>query len=306
MSRSLADRAPSLSTLPPLPPSPPLDSLDDPEHTSDGLSEVETLQDPPLEISADVISYSLSACGNSTSSSKEHFKTATQLISFLEIQSSGGRESAAQEVYLLIEDISDDVIRILKNHIGFQPGTAAEYSSGRVNNSAQGDAAKLHADRLSSTLFDRARPNEIQELLTWWKLFSHSRAGYGRESEALRENNADTRRIVVPHFTVHISDTLRETSYNGPEVGVRTLLSSLRQRQPENKGGLHGLLGPKPGLEISTKVHKLDCFTYRPHQVITEVTHDTWGAAGEERVSFSQLWKGSTKFCKLSFKQMTR
>jgi hypothetical protein len=121
----------------------------------------------PPEIPVDIITYTLaSSQGNSSSLSREHLTTASQLVSWLSEQSLRCRNGAVQEVFLLVEDVSDDVVQILRDHIGFNDGIIADYTKGRVNGVRREDApSKLYANRFSSTVLDRARSNEAQKSL---------------------------------------------------------------------------------------------------------------------------------------------
>ena len=207
------------------------------------------------------------------------------------------------------------MVRSLVDVLEFNPNTVIEHIKGRVNDDGlEKKQSGLHADRIQSTLFDHISRRDNQESLTWWKLFSHSRAGYSREKEALDGSSADIRKMTVPHFEVHISDTLRNTTTAGVDLRVKSVGAIVRtqwrkQKEMAGRGKAHkkpspskehdaDLTTPKANAEqFSRKVHKLDVRTYRPHQVITEVKKDTWGAAAEERITFTKLERNGSKIC---------
>ncbi|KAF2471800.1 uncharacterized protein BDR25DRAFT_303198 [Lindgomyces ingoldianus] len=245
-----------------------------------------------------------------------HLKTVDDVRAFLESLSSAHLSST--DFLLLIEDISNDVIQTLADNLDFNPSTVTEHVKGRVNDDgSEKRKSGLHVDKIQSTLFDHITRRDNQESLTWWKLFSHSRTGYTREKEALDVCGADTRKMTVPHFEVHISDTFRDTAPAEMDIRVRSVATTVKtqwQKQKEmasRKKSKEAPLSKEHNLGLtaershpeqrSRKVHKLDAKTYRPHQVITEVKKDTWGAAAEERITFTKLEREGSRFYILLF-----
>ncbi|ORY12844.1 hypothetical protein BCR34DRAFT_285402 [Clohesyomyces aquaticus] len=225
-------------------------------------------------------------------------------------------QRSRNDYLLLIEDISNDVVQCLVETLDLNANFVTEHVKGRVNDDGhEKRKSGLHVDRIQSTLFDHISRRENQESFTWYKLFTHSREGFTREKEALDGSAADTRKMTVPHFEVHISDTFRKDTPAEMDLRVKSvgdLVSTQWRKQKEaagrRKGGTsskeHDLVptSQKSHSEhVSRKVHKLDAKTYRPHQVITEVKKDTWGAAAEERITFSKVERNGSKYYILLF-----
>jgi hypothetical protein len=223
------------------------------------------------------------------------------------------------DILLLINDISEGLFNYLRSNVSFRTSTYREHTRGRVNRHDRGDSNhKFHANELQRTLFDRIQTDD--DSITWWKLFSHSRAGYIPEKEALDDADADMTKIFVPHFVMHIADTYREA---GPNILSRRLThiadrtkgvfkkdwwrsklgiqqhgayeitteegrSEQETEEPEQNGqeSREGAETYHP--DTTRKVHKLGNHTYRAHQVITNVYNDRWGCASEERVTLSE------------------
>lgn len=247
---------------------------------------------------------------------EKHLKNVDDLRTLLEDTSS--QQGSPNDFLLLIEDISNEVVESLVDILDLNPKTVAEHVKGRVNDDGlEKRRSDLHVDRIQSTFFDHISRRDNQESLTWWKLFSHSRAGYTREKEALDGSTADTRKMTVPHFEVHVSDTFRRSTAPAEmDLRVKSVGALVRtqwkrkQREMASRRGKEQKLpssskeddtsstAQKSHVELrSRKVHRLDAKTYRPHQVVTEVKEDTWGAAAEERITFSKLERDGSKYC---------
>jgi len=117
-------------------------------------------------------------------------------------------DRAVNKYLLLIEDISPEVIRELRENLDIQNDVFEHHMMERLNgDSTQQVGNFLHAEKLSSTLLGRVSTKRDNYSLTWWRLLTHSLVGYTYEKEALTESDADATKIVVPHFSVHISST---------------------------------------------------------------------------------------------------
>jgi hypothetical protein len=247
------------------------------------------------EDSVDIIVHSLSA----KAKGRPKFKLTSewQLIDFL------GDEMLGKNQYLmLIEDISPEVIRVLSRYLHIQEDVFEHHTRGRVNNDdTRQVGGVLHAKNLASTLLGRASAKKDKYSLTWWKLQTHSLQRYTYEREALTESGSDATKVVVPHFSVHISDTRRQVgSGNKHKTQVNSAVNELRRQWKKTKGEAelnHSKAKALQVEETEDTIFKLHCNTYRAHQVISEVKHDVWGAASEERLSYVKASRRGSTFC---------
>jgi hypothetical protein len=247
-------------------------------------------------VPVDVILYSFPQNGNA--SSQFHFQTEGELAFYLKNYRS---MSAQPSVNLLfIEDISPHITRKLRTYLNFQPANVTNHVKGRTNESDEEKTQKvLHKNKLQSTLFSSVGGSENDYSLTWWKLSTHSLEGYMCETEAFKNSNADLKKVVVPHFTVQFSDTLKDVvpgheKKSNPSSALKLLKADWRKAREEADGQPVKIVVEN----IQEKIYKLDCHTYRPHQVITEVIDDMWGTACEERFTCSQISNQGSTYCK--------
>jgi hypothetical protein len=314
MAGSVGNR--SSQSLPPLPPSPEQrarslspTSFVHVSNSADGSSEEganDPFELPQAEIPIDILIYTFEE--HADTPLVERITKGSALSQILESSSHDSEEVQPKGILLAIEDISAQLERLLLAHGVISMSTLEEHYRGRVNDPdhAKPKRKKLHADSMEFTLFDRVQPREQLESLTWWKLFTHSRAGYGLEQEALDEQHADTKKLVVPHFAIQISDTFKDSTPIKNEARLKSATAIIRQRvgkkleksNEESETLQDYLRGLDPVQKYTLNRYYLECNTYRPHQVITEVSDETWGAAAEERITFGQKKKGNTTFCK--------
>ncbi|KAF2733252.1 hypothetical protein EJ04DRAFT_276216 [Polyplosphaeria fusca] len=256
--------------------------------------------------------------------------TLNALREFLTDDSRYGSDSTS---LLLAEDISSEAIELIGASSNFHLGTASEHLKGRINCREEGSKERLHVEQMRTTLFDRVTQHEGQESITWWRLFTHSRTGSTHEMEALNECEADTRKVTVPHFELHLSDTLTKNRPTKSDIRSQGIAGALKHQWSEIKKrsiskkkpkkpkkpktpqdartntGVSTLSAPEPSLtdndhtiqdgdgSFHMAVHKIDLHTYRGHQVITEVHNELWGSAAEERVTFGNFTHhGSTHY----------
>lgn len=301
-------------------PGPAIDPLSVPNQgqnaTPEDVGDALTVSIPNPSKPVDVIIHSFQhdvATGPGT-----HVRTLDDLKAFLEKDPTS--QSPGTDYLLLVEDIPNHAVEYMADVLDFNPKTALEHVKGRVNDWRDKSRSDLHVNKLRSTLFDHISRRENQESLTWWRLFSHSRKGYTREKEALDKAAADTRKITVPHFEVHISDTFRKSPSDDIELGAKglgALVKSQWQKKQKEMGHRRKTKQPQlpsslndttpdptttsqPTELRSREVFKLDSVTYRAHQVVTEVDDDVWGAAAEERITFSRIRRDGSNYCRYS------
>jgi hypothetical protein len=124
---------------------------------------------------------------------------------------------------------------------------------------------------------------------------SQSKEGRRREEEALNESKADASKIVAPVFPIKLQETVTEDTddrhdwnWNDMKHPIRSFNAFKRQLT-------------FPVEDIQDTIFKLDCHTYRPHQVITEVKDKQWGSASEERMTFFKINRDGSDYCKPEF-----
>lgn len=216
----------------------------------------------------------------------------------------GGRLNHARtgNFLLLIEDISPEVVSELTNHLDIETDVFKHHARERLNGKGiRQRESILHADKLASTLLGRTSTKKDSYSLTWWKLLTYSLAKYTSEMEALMESNADATKVVVPHFSVQISDTQRKVDPSKKQItqvksGARELLRQWNKTRDEAEG--YGNHSRNLDLERTVEtVYKLHCNTYRAHQVVSEVKDDMWGSASEERLTYVKASSHGSTFC---------
>jgi hypothetical protein len=182
--------------------------------------------------------------------------------------------SRSQHIFL-IQDISQGVTDDLEEELGFSASAAAEqHIKGRVNSkSSKSESIGLHWERLASNFFNTSSPKSEIASISWWRLLAQSKEGRRREEEALYESKADVSKIVAPVFPIKLQETVSEDTderhdwnWNDMKHPIRSLNAFKRQ-----------LTFPVEGIQDT--IFELDCHTYRPHQVITEVQGKDWGSA---------------------------
>ncbi|KAF2837332.1 hypothetical protein M501DRAFT_995934 [Patellaria atrata CBS 101060] len=233
-----------------------------------------------------------------------HITNLLDLDYFIE----GITSSSQKADYLfLIEDPSPEVYFQIAEHISPGEFPKLEHTDGRVNNPiTPQNECKLVEHSLSSTIFDTIREKGEHRSLTWWRLFSHRRDLYTHEKQALDEAHADTSKFVVPHFAVQISDTQKDVATDPVDLkDVKRSMNKMMARQwrkAQKKGPTNRDKSEEKEDVVKRSVYKLDCETYRPHQVITEVKDDdVWGTAAEERISFFKFEKANSAYSFILF-----
>ena len=145
------------------------------------------------------------------------------------------------------------------------------------------------------TLFGASSAKSDITSISWWRLLSQSKEGLRREEEALNESKADASKIVAPVFPIKLQETVTEDSderydwsWNNMKHPIESFNAFKRQLT-------------FPVEDIQDTIFKLDCHTYRPHQVITEVKDKEWGSASEEHMTFFKINRDGSDYCKLEF-----
>ena len=277
--------------------------MDDTNPQSPSAAETHPVVESEEELSqiggVDIIVHSLFTDGYSGHDFKINSKS--QLLDFL--NSVSLPDAPSNQYLLLIEDISPEVIHELSNRLHIQADIFDHHTKGRLNgDDTQQTGSVLHAQKLGSTLLSRASARKDNYSLTWWKLLTHSLAGYTYEREALTESDADATKVVVPHFSVHISDTRRKVGSTKNQTtqvksGFKEFVRQWKKTQDETEMIWHSNKEKSLVERREETVCKLYCNTYRPHQVISEVERDRWGSAGEERLTYVKASMNGSTFC---------
>lgn len=225
-------------------------------------------------------------------------RTSDDLTSF--IQSTEDEESHSQEHILLIQDISNEATDILKSEIGFSPSVAEKHGQGRVND-RPGKPTKFvpHSERLEFTLFDRTlkAPDKSCQSLSWWRLLTQTMEGNKHEEEAFVESHADFSKVVAPIFPVEIEEQ-HNKEYSDVRKSDKWYSRWASNTNRTLTGGGFVSWEQDQGDTYEESIFKLDCHTYRAHQVVTEVSNKMWASACEERVTFCNIGTDTARFCK--------
>ncbi|KAE8448850.1 hypothetical protein EG329_008852 [Mollisiaceae sp. DMI_Dod_QoI] len=199
-----------------------------------------------------------------------------------------------RQYIVIIQDVSPDVIDILEQELGIPSSISDKHIQGRVNNCPSKPRSKaLHSERLTTTLLGRSSKalDETIRSITWWRLLSQNRESQKHEAEAMVESGADLSRFVTPIFPYEVKGVSTKGS---SEKESKKWYQYFGRAIKASTGGFNPL--KKAGIQEES-IFKLDCHTYRPHQIITEVADSTWGSACEERVSFCDVKVRSANFC---------
>jgi hypothetical protein len=242
--------------------------------------------------STDIIVYMIPKCENPTAELKIYNRE--ELLYFIKRIKQSPR-SRSQYLFL-IQDISQGVIDGLEEELGFPASVAEEHVKGRVNGeSSRPERTGLHSERLASNLFGASSAKSDITSVSWWRLLSQSKEGRRREEKALNESKADASKIVAPVFPIKLQETATEDTderhdwnWNDMKHPIRFFNAFKRQLT-------------FPVEDIQDTIFKLDCHTYRPHQVITEVKDQEWGSASEERMTFFKITRDGSDYCKPEF-----
>lgn len=195
---------------------------------------------------------------------------------------------------LLIEDCPWEVVMTLERDLDGSGGISSMYKRHvrgcATRNPFAPKAGALHSEKLKTTSFERFAGNidVPSHVLTWWKLSSQNQEGQEHESEALLEDNADLSRFVAP--ILPSKSKLLPTSNDSREASKPWYKKVVQM----STGGIHPRM--MAGL-CEESIFRLDCSTYRPHHIITEVSDSMWGTACEERVSYINVKLGMNSFC---------
>jgi hypothetical protein len=242
--------------------------------------------------SVDVIVQTIPDNGEHVARTK--IRTNADLRSF--IQYTKQRNHRNPEYLFLIEDISQGVIDVLQTELGFNALAAENHKQGQVNN-CQSRPTKnaLHSEKLSSTFYSTniRLPTASCLSLSWWRLLSQNMEGNRLEGEAFVESKADTSRVITPLFLVQIEE--KKTDHKDSSKSGKWYT-----RYPKNaiKTAVGGFNPLKKADMYEQSVFKLDCHTYRPHQVVTEVKDFMWASACEERISLCDIRTDTAYYCK--------
>jgi hypothetical protein len=214
-----------------------------------------------------------------------------ELVSFIK-RAKQNPHSRSQYLFL-IQDISQGVIDDLEEELGFPASVAEEHVKGRVNGeSSRPQRTRLHSERLASNFFSTSSAKSDITSISWWRLLSQSKEGRRRE-EALNESKADASKIVAPVFPIKLQGTVTEDTEERHDWRWNDVIHPIRSFNAFKRQLTF------PVENIQDTIFKLDCHTYRPHQVITEVKDKEWGSASEERMTFFKTNRDGSDYCKL-------